>query len=759
MAVSGSYQDRDLGYNQALVGNGWRTFKGDESNWGTIPKQGEAGYERITNRPKAGDIYSVPQNIGYSLNGVQRERTNGQLTLQFAPVKDIVATLDHTYSENKLRTRRNDLSAWFNFGPSTSSWTNGPVAGPLLYSEIISPANSDIAMGGAQFATKNKNQSTGFNLAWKMSDKLNVELDAHHSTAVSGADSPFGSSAVLGTASFNRGTTSVDFSQDFPVLSLPGAKIDASLQQVTGSSFRNSLSEAGVDQLQLRGKYKLSDASQLDFGVAATKVDNRSAYGNVDRGTWGGASSAADYPDSLWHADTLSKYFTRVSGSNNPALFNQFYTWNFEQVRDIAAKVGGEALYRAPTEFSTDRRTKEKSQSIYGQYSTEWEWMVPIGMTAGLRYEKTDVTSSAKVQSATGIEWGSNNELAIINGADTFTTLKGKYNYLLPSIDFDAELNDKTKLRASYGESLGRPGWGALQGGQTLANLVRVDGGQGEQGNPGLKPLKSKNFDLSLEHYYDKGSYIALGLFRKDISNYIGTTVIKGTPFNLHTPIGGTLYNEAITRGCVAGDLTCIRNYILRTYDGTRGVKKNPTNDANGNATGVITGQADDPITQFLITTPANQRKDKLNGVELNAQHTFRNGFGFSANYTWVRSGLKYDNSQLGEQFALEGVSDSANLVGFYENSKFSARVAYNWRGEFLTGRFDGTGGANPIYVEPYGQVDVSLGYKLTEKLSVQFEAINLNDAITRSHERTKEELVGVTQTGRRFLIGARYTF
>ena len=759
VALSGSYQRRDLGYNQAAVSNGWRTFKGDESNWGTIPQPGTPGSERITNRPKPGDVYQVPQNIGYSLNGVQRERTNGQLTLQFAPTKDLVATLDHTYSENKLRTRRNDLSAWFNFGPSTSSWTNGPAAAPTLYSEIINPATSDIAMGGALFATKNLNRSTGINLNWKASDKLTIELDAHSSTATSGADSPFGSSGVLGTASFNRGTTSVDFSQDFPVLSIPGSKIDASLQQVTGSSFRNSYSKAGVDQAQLRGKYKIDEQSQLDFGLAATKVDNRSAYGNVDRGTWGGASSAADYPDSLWHADTLAKYFTRIGGSNNPALFNQFYTWNFEQVRDIAAKVGGESLYRAPTEFSIDRRTKEKSQSLYGQYSTEWNLMVPIGMTAGLRYEKTEVTSNALVPTATGIEWGSNNELAVLNGPAAFTTLKGKYSHVLPSIDFDAELSDKTKLRLSYGESLGRPGWGDLQGGQTLNNLVRVDGGQGQQGNPGLKPLKSKNFDLSLEHYYDKGSFFAVGLFRKNISNYIGTSVVQGTPFNLHTPIGGALYKEAVAKGCVTSDNTCIRNYILRTYDGTRGVKKNAANDALGNATGVITGQTDDPIANFLITTPANQRKDSLNGVELNAQHTFRNGFGFSANYTWVRSGLKYDNTKLGEQFALEGVSNSANAVGFYEDNKLSARLAYNWRGQFLAGRFDGTGGANPIYVEPYGQWDLSLGYKLSEKLSVQFEAINLTDEISRSHERAQEALAYVTQTGRRFMIGARYKF
>ena len=67
------------------MANGWRPFAGDENNWGTIPQPGAPGSENITNRPDATDTYSVPQNLGYSVNGVERKRTNGQLTLQFAP--------------------------------------------------------------------------------------------------------------------------------------------------------------------------------------------------------------------------------------------------------------------------------------------------------------------------------------------------------------------------------------------------------------------------------------------------------------------------------------------------------------------------------------------------------------------------------------------------------------------------------------------------------------------------------------------------
>ena len=123
VALTASYQERALGYNQAAVGNGWRPFAGDENNWGTVPQPGDPGSENITNRPDPGDTYSVPQNLGYSVNGIERKRTNGQLTFQFAPTDSVVTTLDYTYSENKVAQERNELSVWFNFGPSVTSWT------------------------------------------------------------------------------------------------------------------------------------------------------------------------------------------------------------------------------------------------------------------------------------------------------------------------------------------------------------------------------------------------------------------------------------------------------------------------------------------------------------------------------------------------------------------------------------------------------------------------------------------------------------
>jgi TonB-dependent receptor len=748
--VSASHQERNLGYNQASVSSGWKgPYAG---NAGPVPQAG------AVNHPGADDVYLLPQNLNYSFTGVKRQRTNGQLVLQFAPSKDLTTTLDYTYSENKLQTKRNDVSAWFNFGPSTSTWTNGPVAAPLMYAEQISPANADIAMGAGNFATKTENKSLGFNAQWRATNELKLEFDAHHSTAESMADSPYGSFNTLGTASFSRGDTSVDFSHDFPVLGISGADFVGAPQQVTGSNFQNGYMKGKVDQGQVKGRLRLMESSNLNFGLGAIKVDNRSALANNQRDSWGGATKPSDYPSSLWHPATVRGYFDQIDGSGNPALFNNFYTFNFNEVRDtVAAASGLPQLYVPKTTFDTDQRTKENTKNLYLQLNTDWDTAFPMHTAIGVRYEKTDVTSTALVPSATAITWGSQNEFTVNTGAATFTTLDGKYHNLLPSVDWDMDLRSDMKVRASYGETIGRPRYDQITGGQILNQLARVDGGTGSQGNPALKPVKSKNFDLSFEWYYAKQSFASVNAFYKDLENYAGQSQIVAQPFNLHTPVGGALWNEALANGCVTSDTTCIRNYIFRNHPTAPGVTRR-ADDSVGNATGDIVGQPGDPIADFRITSFSNQKKASLNGLEFNVQHMFNNGFGVSANYTYVHSGLRYDNKSVGEQFALVGLSNSYNVVGIFENDRFNARLAYNWRGEFLSSTFD-SAGPNPIYVEPYGQLDLSVGYNITPKLSVQFEAINLTNETTRSHGRTKEMVEYATQTGARYMVGARYKF
>jgi TonB-dependent receptor len=786
VAITASYQDRAAGYNQAAVQSGYHSILGSDTNaWGSITNNPA---NVITNGPGPNDIYQVPQDLRYLITGIERKRTNGQLTLQYRPVDSVTATLDYTYSENKIHQRRQEISAWFGFGPSISSWTGGPVSGPLSYTETSTcadtpvtssngvssfPGCADLAMARSDFSTKAQNKSLGFNLKWEATDKLTFELDAHDSSATDGEDGPLGSNNTLGLSAYFRGTTTLDFSQDFPVMSiaLPGSLngvIDPAYAEVTGSSFRNSYMKNEIQQAQLKGDWKFADRSRLDFGVNLTDVKNRSAFSNREQDNWGGLGNPTQYPDSAFSPDSIRPYFTNITGSGNPALFNQYFNWDFNAVRAAAIAVwgqGGDAEFSANPVFSTDRVTKENSSSAYLQYNSAFDIGRPAHVQAGLRYEKTDVTSSALVPIATGDVWQSANEFTIQFGAPGYTTLKGSYNFMLPNLDFDVDLTSKLKARFSWGKSIGRPGWDVIQGGQILGTGARTVGGTGSQGNPALKPLESKNIDLSLEWYYAKGSYLSIGYFKKDVANYFGFTQVNGTPFNIPNPgafpdasgQGGSPWVvEALTdpNGCVAtaADVnSCVRAYIF-AHHATDPAVSVPA----GNSAGTIAGRPGiDPVTNFQITVPINATSSSIKGWELNLQHMFGNtGFGGIVNYTKVKSDLTYDVASLGAQFPLLGLSDTANIVGFYENSKWEARVAYNWRDQFYAGQ---DGQNSPVFIEPYGQIDANIGFKLNDRLSFQLEAINLTDRNARSHSRTRQAVEFATQTGVRYMIGARY--
>ncbi|MEE4219227.1 MAG: TonB-dependent receptor [Xanthomonadales bacterium] len=760
ITLTGIYQDRELGYNQAAATSGWRSFRGDEVNWGTIPLPGAPGSENITNRPGPDDIYSVPQNIFYGLNSVSRERINGQLTLQWRPVDSLTMTLDYTYSEMEVQTERSELSAWFNFGASESAWEDGPAAAPLLYREFYDGYPTDVGAGGAKFGTKNENNSIGFNVEWIARDGLGFALDVHSSEAESGAASPYGSNSVLGGVGYYRGTTAADYSSDFPVLIMetPNGQLDPSAMLTGGASFRNSYMKSEVEQLDLSGYWDMNDTMTLDFGVTGTEVNNRSAFSNVQYDNWGGIGSADDYPDELWQIRDVRSAFSNISGSNNPDLFNQMFVWNWDQMIPIAEASRGQTLAASP-DFTTDRRTKEETTSAYLQY----RWNFDIGnmnanLRAGLRYEETEVTSEALVPIAEQILWAGDNEYNIVFGDPDFTQLDGKYDYILPNLDFSLEVMDGVIVRGSYSETIGRPGWGDIQGGQTLNSLVRVDGGSGQQGDPGLLPLESKNYDLSFEWYYGNGSYASVGYFFKDVSNYVGITQITDTPFSLPHPGQGDWVAEAMAAGNSSAQ--DIRQYIFSTYGDDPAVNITGT-DSNGRFTGTIAGrQGADPASTFDIQVPSNQQDAEIDGWELAVQHIFGDsGFGIIANYTIVDSDIQYDNFSIGDQFAIEGLSDSYNLVGFYDKNGWIARLAYNWRDAFLSGRFDGGGNPNPLYTDEYGQLDGIVSYTMENGVTLFVEGFNLTDEYSRVFGRSELQTHFVTQLGRRYGVGARWNF
>jgi len=772
--VSGSYQERESGNQQANVGTGWRSFLGKvdddwgagTAEWGGVPQTGQV------NRPGPADIYSVPQTTIYKFEEQQRVRTNGQLVLQYSPNDSIKATLDYTYMRNDVDTQYNDVSAWFTFAPSQNVWTDGPISSPLIYSEnYATPA--DLSMGAGDFGVRNESGSLGLNLEWQPTERLKVNFDAHQSDAEIKPNNIFGSNNTLSTAGFVRTYAATDFSGDLPALAVGGGNtIKPSDMRVTGSVFGNATNRSEIDQYQVKANFDLLDAGSIDFGIALTDVDNHSKSVNVQRNDWGGVGKAGDFEDSWFPAGTIHDKFTANKGDFSAAsgktyeLLNRIFFWDFHAVRDRAEQLytpaGYNGLGDCGTDFcpttdyarDTDRYTIEESSAFYLQYNFASEAKGrPYDLHVGFRVESTDITSTSAVAGYNGAEWIADTEIALVaSGQREFQTQKGKYEYILPNLNFNMEVMDDVMFRAAYSETIGRPDYKAIQGGTVLDTLANRSGGGGSSGNPGLLPLESKNLDFSTEWYYSPTSYASVGYFRKDTTNFISNVVVDTTVAGIFNPADGKKYREAVA--AVGADAAAIRNWIFANYP----------NDPSVNVAGKkISGKAgeDNPMS-FLINTPSNgDTSEAITGWEFAVQHAFgETGFGVIGNYTKVNSGQTYDNFLLKDQPALIGLSDTANAIVFYENYGFQARIAYNWRDEFLNSRGQDTG-ANPKYTEAYSQIDVSVSYDLpqVEGLTVYLEGLNVTDEYVRVHGRAKEQVLSLVETGARYSIGARYSF
>ena len=764
-------QDRDNGANTANVG-GWRTFPGETDNcwcgigpseWGGIPPHTDPNQQ---NRPGEGDLYSVPQAIGYEIAEFDRVRTNGQLTLQVQPADVLVATFDYTYSEVELERTYSNLSAWFNFGGQETLWTDGPQASPLVYTE--SSTNADYSMAGGRDAWRTQNGATGLNVLWDATDRLTLEVDHHNSSATREPDSPFGDSALLSTAAFTRSRTTGHFGAELPVLELRLADpLSPDDMIVTGSVFTNNFSEMDIAQTRLSGIYELDFGfiDSIDFGIQLTDVDNRAAGSVVQRDAWGGVTQPGAISDLLVPSDA-GDAFDQVPGGDDARRQTAYY--RFDMVELVART---EELMRSgaattfvlsdmgdcgtglclSSRFTADRRTLEASEAFYVQANMSGDWGTrPVAVRIGLRYEATDVDSEALSPAYTGINWISGNEFTAIQADTAFTSLSGSYDLLLPSFDFKIDLTPALVSRFSYSETMTRPNYGDIQGGQTIVPLVRFDGGAGNRGNPALLPFQSRNYDLSVEYYYGEGSYAAVGYFLKDVENFIGTSSVVEETFGLPHPGLGPLAEEA-RAATGSSDSATLYTWILANRADAPGV------DA---ANGVISGVAGrDPASPFNLTVPVNIEQATMRGWEFVVQHNFgESGFGFIANATIVDADVGYDNSSLEQQFVLTGLSDSANLIAFYDKNGLNVRLAYNWRDDFLAGTGQANVGAGPpTYVAAYPQLDLSASYWITDTMQVYVDAINVTDETTHLYGRDRLQTLFAGQAGPRYSIGFRY--
>ena len=295
------------------------------------------------------------------------------------------------------------------------------------------------------------------------------------------------------------------------------------------------------------------------------------------------------------------------------------------------------------------------------------------------------------------------------------SALDRTYTDYLPSMNLAFDITDNLLLRGAASKVVARPSYNAIAAPGSLRNFSQeyvndrryIGGGDqvgwfGSGSNKELDAYKATQYDIGLEWYFERGSVLGMGLFRKNVSNFA-------------VPV--------------------VRDVTL---------------DIGGQSV---------PVQSY--STSAGGRDAVSKGIELYAQHTFDSGFGVQANYTYNKTNQAAitlaDGREIGTSPLVGSAKNQANLTVFYSNDQLMLRASYNRRGEVVNGLVNGLN----VYDEPYSQVDLNAAYNFTKELSLTASILNLTEEESKSRlgNDTKARYYSSGYTGRVAYMGLNYKF
>jgi TonB-dependent receptor len=294
-----------------------------------------------------------------------------------------------------------------------------------------------------------------------------------------------------------------------------------------------------------------------------------------------------------------------------------------------------------------------------------------------------------------------------VNGAAPTPVSDGtSYSRMLPSLNLILNLDEEevNQLRFGLSRAMSRAPLDVMN----AAHVVTVDPNGVNPttvagGNPRLKPMMAKQVDLTYLRFLGKGNLVSVGLFYKDLSDYIGIASVQGT------------------------------------YNGK---------------------------TAFF-TQQVNRDGGHVSGIELVYQQAFTalpapwNGLGLMANYTYTTSNIKENGDRGGATFipiATNGLmKNNSGLTLWYERNGFEARLAANHHTAYNRApTWDSTlfqiNGAETW-------VSLNLAQQITSQLQARFGVENLtNQRVTYTDPLNAYHQTNF-QFGRRFNLGLTYKF
>lgn len=279
------------------------------------------------------------------------------------------------------------------------------------------------------------------------------------------------------------------------------------------------------------------------------------------------------------------------------------------------------------------------------------------------------------------------------------------YTQFLPGIHFRHELQKNLILRESYNRSYARPTLSRL----TLGRSEDINGNIAE-GNPFLDPTTSHNADIQIEKYTEKGGLYSASFFYKKMKGFYFNTDLR---FNDVDP--------------ASGDPIIVPN-------GTRRYRR--WENAEG---------ATNYGVEFIVQQKMYFLPPVLRGLTANISVTLS------------ESDAKYP-SRSDEKLPTIGFSDYMfNASLDYALGKFRSNIRYAYRSDYLTGVGD-TRYTNDQFAARE-QVDAEASYRLTRKIRLSANVINLTKRPQVSYQSFPAYVEDNSMSGRRYNIAIDYTF
>lgn len=654
------------------------------------------GVEVLGYFPQTGTGVLVPSLIGSALFLQERERRAFNTEFQFRPASRLELNLNGFYSRFGADNINQNYLAWGSQAlGGGGTLTDTTIKGNTAVAGVISSASGGTAGRGVVFDAIDR---TAFAKTWyadldgtfTASDSWIMHFDVGHTRAAGDTESqPFVEFGAPATFRY-------DLRGETPQVQF--LNVDPTNPRAMEFDFA-SLHHISNDDTE---SYSYVDAEKslnagalksLKFGVKYTDHERQTDFQATTYGGFFLPLSATGCGGRACTAADFAAGLTPgdfLAGVSMPGTLKSYWSVDRERVQSIlSGSFNGTRIPNPPEVFSV----QEKVTGAFGMANLKGNgWKGNLG----LRVVRTEQTSTGNIVGGAG-------EIQNAFGNFTHVTAERSYTDVLPSVNFSRDLRDQLVLRVAAARTMARPDFTDVSPRVTLNPGALT----GQGGDPDIDPYRANQADLSLEWYHGNDEILSAALFYKDIESFI-TDRPSQQAHLIQT-------NTPNTSLCTPAFTTEFPNRYS---------------------------------CQFVINQRANGGGGNVMGFEVNLLERLGHGFGIQGNYTY--SDANADDADL----EIPGNSKhSGNVVGFFENTRFSARLAYSYRSEFFV-TFDRSTRLNQDSLK---SLDASVAFNLFRGVALTLDGVNLTDEKIVQFASDRFRPRAIYDNGRYYFIGFRF--